>query len=47
MNLTMGRPTSGFRLASTLSAEDSALVDPPVAYHVDRDLGFRVEGLVI
>ncbi|CAE7261825.1 unnamed protein product, partial [Symbiodinium microadriaticum] len=35
VNLTMGRPTSGFRLASALSAEDSALVDPPVAYHVD------------
>eukprot|EP00439_Symbiodinium_sp_Y106_P038979 s108_g4.t1 len=33
VNLTMGRPTSGFRLASALSAEDSALVDPPLAYH--------------
>ncbi|CAE7246022.1 unnamed protein product, partial [Symbiodinium pilosum] len=35
VNLTMGRPTSGFRLASALSSEDSALIDPPLAYHVD------------
>ena len=35
MNLTVGRMSHGYRLATALSLQDASELDSPLSYHVD------------